>query len=929
MSGNKNEIPKYNLFGANNMGGFSFLSPYTAQGEKFSIVDGFSAITVDGINGKGEAGKENPIVKYDLGGTLDGVGQTIFVTNRLTTARRVVFSDLEDPSLSHVLYFDHRKEKPMAYFTEKINGEVDGKVEITTSQKDPNEPVVLKASTISLDDLRGAVNTIVTAFNKAENLTISEAFGADIQKNNLAKMEKPSDMSLFISLFDKYFEPTEENIKAIKSILPELPDDINPPKITAFKEGLSKSYNLVEYNGITVKNIDSANAIGNIIKGKFDDKRRVFAETKRFLDEKEDLRFSITVEEDIVVGVDATGSIFVLENSNLPRKSGGDLVKTEISPLISKFRKNLDTIKRKYRADANSQHVPSDNAVIEAEQSLKAEALRLGELYGEKDAVAQIVSSMHSIAGTIINKANNDKAGMAMAQAHSLFSLIETAQTRGVVLSSDLVKENMLTKNGSRVRQQYHSNHRKNNPLDRWEGIDPRNTNVISVVATLPMLSFPPRGKDEKGIGNFKEGKSAVFNIYANNDGGVIALDSQNDISHWIKSQSRLGRILTAIINLEPSDEKAKKELENFVNYGGQIGNKSTNFGLLALKTEENGMSHTYGNLFQEMRDMVYTDGNIDISKLSDLQKRIGELAKSSDRNERQLGLYRESVARNLSRNKLLSQVFYVVASNINSRKLVSYMNGDTSSLSGLEAYPVKSIKDSALVIKDALHGIMNVVKGERGENVIATSKQIGWNIINSQRLGLVSKNGDMSFIQTPSPIRGAEIVQSSKYEGGKTQFMKESLSFIKDIERLDISEGLMANSEEYQENKPKHDYSSEMATALTGTNTEEVLLEPITLDISSLTSMGIELEAPRTEEVIAPKEEEIEALSEEEKEEIISPVEEEVMLKDIDMNELNLAIEEHQEIDRDGTGISDTAKNQAKTKNTTKKAPQLVLPMQ
>lgn len=941
----KKDLPKYNLFGASNTSGLTFLSPYTVQGEKFGIADGFSAITVDGLNGKGEAGKENPINKLNIGAKLDEVGQSIMVTNRLVTAKRVVFSDIEDPTLSHVLYFDHRRSKPIGYFTEKNNGEINGKPSFTTTQKDASIPVVLKAKTISEDDLRGVVNTIITAFNEAPNLKMKnkEAFGAEIQKHNLMNMENVGQMAHFISIFDTYFEPTEENIKAIKSILPELKDDVTPPKMTAFKDGISKIYNMIELNGITVKNLKSATALNNLINGRSDEylkkegASRLLKEFKSYLDNQKDLRFSIQTEEEIIVGVDATGSIIVLENSNIPRKSGGDIYKTEISSLVAPFRANLTTLKKKYNDDGTQQHVPDDNAVIQAEQSLLAKVQELAVEFGVTKEIETVLGSMQSISGAIINKATNNKAGVAMAQANSLFSFIENALVKRVVMSSDLVKDNMLTKNGSRVRQQYHSNHRKSHPLERWDGVSAKDTNEILIVATLPTLTYPPKGKDEKGVANFKEAKSAVQSVFLDKKSGeVVAVDSQNDISFWGKSQAKVGKVLNAIMNLDPKDENLETKLKNFVNFGGKIGDKVTNFGLLALKREENAMSHTFGELFQEMRGIVYPGDTFDTSKLADLQKRIGELAQSTERNEKQLGLYVESVGRNINRNRLLTQSFYVAASNENSKKLVNFMGGNPSALANTDAYRVKTIKDTALVVDSAIHGIKTMLAGETANNLLATATKIGWNIISSQRLELINKGKDFTFIQTPSAIKDAEIARSSNYDGKtrSTTFASEVLDLIGSANTLDISEGLATNLAEYQENKPKYDYTSEMYSALEAEREKNApVLDAIILDMSSLSSMGVEVqEIPdntKSEIVEEVKEEEVANLSEEEREDITTSIEEKEMFKDLpiaEMDELNLAIEQHNEEEREGWGISEAAKKQAKEVTKTQKAPTLSL---
>ncbi len=937
MSGNieRKDLPAYNLFGASNAGGLTFLSPFTAQGEKFGISDGFSAVTIEGLNGKGEAGKENPINKLNLGAELDEVGQSILVTNRLITARRVVFSDLADKTLSHVLYFDHRRDTPIGYFTEKNNGEIDGTASFTTTQKDASAPVVLKAKTITKEQLSGAVRTIVTAFNKAKDLTMREGFGAEISKHNLMQMPKDGDKSLFISLFDAYFEPTEANIKAIKSILPELEDDVIAPPITAFKDGVSKSYNMVELNGITVKNTDAAILLNNLISGNLDHSlnkegaNRLLIESKAFFDKQENLRFSIQTEEEIIVGVDTTGSIFVLENSNIPRKSGGDIYKTEISPLVAPFRANLNTIKNKYKDDGTGKYVPDDNAVIQAEQSLRIEAMRLATLLGEAEVVSKILGNMQNIAGAINNKATNDKAGMAMAQANSLFTLVETALIKGVVSKSDLVKDNMLTTNGQRIRQQYHSNHKKNNPLERWDGVEANSVEVVALTATLPTLVFPPKGKDEAGVANFKESKSDVMNIYVNKDGSsVLAVDSQNDISFWNKHQARVGKILNAILRLDPEDEKLETKLKNFVNFGGKLGDKATNFGLLALKKEENAMSHTFGELFQEMRALVYNGDVLDLSKLSVLQNRISGLSQSKDRNEKQLGLYAESVSRNLERNRLLTQGFYVVASNENSKRMVDFMSSSDSALKGLEAYPVKAIKDTALVIRSSLNGIKGVIGNT---NLINTAKQIGWNIINSQRLTRVSESRDKTkaFIQTPSSIKDATIAKSSIFENKMTSFNRDVLSLIGSANPLDISEGLENNSKEYHESKPTYDYANSMGDALLLEEDNSSALDVITLDMTSLSSMGVQV--IETEKVVVvPREEEISELSAEEKEEFISDAEMEKGIFDsipaMEMDELSLALEQHSEEERVGAGISGSAKEDAKSKGKTMQAPTLNL---
>jgi len=938
-------LPKINVFGASNISGLVFLNAYTAQDENFNISSGFSAVNVDGVNGKGMVGKENPIDKHNLGGELEEVGQTILITNSIASVKKVSFPDVENPSVTHIVYYDHKRDKPLGYFLEESILMPDGSKGLKTTSMgvgeydpvNPNavKPIIIKQSTITMSQFVGAVNTIILAI-KTGNLAMKEGFDAEILKYGVAdSLLTLRGKTALVTVFDSYFEPTDENIKVLKSVIPELPDNCTPPNIADFKAGISQKINGVELGGIKIKNYKDALQLKNLIEGKFDEsieKEESYRLHKEVRDYLRGIKYlsgeldgnktpffglSVQIVEDIVIGVDTTGSIFVLENSNINKKSGGEITKLEIKKLVGPFRDELDKLKIAHEPREGARYVPDGNAIIIAEQKIKTEAIRLANELGDSEAMAKILAGMHSIAGALINKDENPTiAGQAMAQAKSLVGYINGAHTKLVINRIKLVQDDMLITDGTRIRHQYHSSNKRFNPFSRWSDIVMSNIDVVSVVATLPTLVYPPIGKDEDSIANFRDSKSAVFDIFILKDSGkVVGVEPKNDIGFWNKSQSRLGKILTAILNLERGEEGFDTKLKNFVNYGGIIGDKVTNFGLLALKAENNLMSTAFGSLFQEMRNLIYPNDVFDASKLELLQDKIRGFSGSEDRNLRQLGLYIESTRRNVSRNKLLAQGFYVIASNDNSKRLVGVLNDDFSALNSLEAYPIKAIKDTALVIKSALNGVASI-KGNT--NLLEVASKIGWSISNSQRLGLIQTGKDKKhWIHTSFKPKTVEILLASKHDNvtKKTSFNSSVLEYIGSGNSLDISGGLLENSLEYQANKPKYNELKEMSKEIESEYNDYSGLDVLSLDMSGLASLGVAI--PEILESTAQQtEESFVGLSPEEQEEIEIGAEETSLFADIlelELDQLEIALQQHNEEERAGEGIASVAKQKSK----------------
>ena len=939
------ELPKINIFGASNISELVFLNAYTAQGENFNISSGYSAVKVAGVNGNASAGKENPITKYNLGGELEEVGQTILVTNSIASVKKVSFPDVENPSVTHIVYYDHKRDRPLGYFLEESVLMPDGSKRLKTTSmgvgeydpSNPNatKPIIMKQSTITMSQFVGAVNTIILAI-KTGNLTMKEGFDAEILKYGVAdSLSTLRGKTALVSVFDSYFTPTDENIKVLKSVIPELPDNSTPPNIADFKNGISQKINGVELGGIKIKNYKDALQIKNLIEGKFDESiekeesYRLHKEVRDYfrgikylsgeLDGNKTPSFSLSVQisEDIIVGVDTTGSIFILENSNINKTAGSKIYDLELTELVRPFRDELEKLKNVYEPKQNAKYAPDSNAIITAEQKIKTEAMRLAKELGDAEAMEKILAGMHSIAGALINKDGNQSiAGQAMSQAKALVSYINGAHTKLVINKIKLVEDDMLITDGTRIRHQYHSSNKKLNPFSRWGDIGASNVDVVSVVATLPTLAFPPSGKDEDSIANFRETKSAVFDIFILKDSGkVVGVDPKNDISFWNKTQGKLGKVLNAILNLDSNEEGFDTKLKNFVNYGGMLGDKTTNFGLLALKAEKNLMSTAFGALFQEMRNLVYPNDIFDASKMELLQDMIRGFSASEDRNLKQLGLYVESTRRNVSRNKLLAQSFYVTASNDNSKRLVGVLNDDFSHLNSLEAHPIKAIKDTALVIKSALNGVAPI---KSNTNLLEVASKIGWSISNSQRLALIQTTKDKRhWIHTPFNPKTVEILLASKYDGltNTTSFISSVMEHIGSANSLDISGGLLENSLEYQANKPKYNELKEMSKEIESEYSDSFGLDVLSLDMSGLASLGVAI--PEILESTAQQtEESFVSLSPEEQEEIEVGIEETSLFADIpelELGELEIALQQHNEEERAGEGISSVAKQKAK----------------
>lgn len=934
--------PNINLFGGSNTQDFAFLNPYTSQDEPFQVVSNFSSVMVNGINGKGKEGKENPLHLHNLGSEVNEVGQEIIVINKNTTAKRVSFTDIEDPSLTHIIYFDQRRKKPMGYFQEEV---VEGKKK-NTRKMDINTPIFIKEPTISRNEFAGAFNIIASAVNLG-NIDFSSGFLEASEKAN-KDFSKSDNISAYIALFDRYFIPTDENMRAIKEVLVDSEEKYPTPSLKAFKDGISSRFSRLEYVGIPVLSDAAATAMANLLASDKESDDVVGKEIQDYLKSKEGFKIAVKVEEDIITGIDATGSIVILENSNLPRVKGGYITSELIADKLKSSKDAMRILKRKKdEFSGRVQHVPSDNSVIESENILKMEAKSLASEYDEahgknskeREKIESIINGMKGISGRLLsqkkeNKDDEKNSGFAISDAQGIAKYISNLHIQNFYENSELLDNGMMVKGNDRIKQQFYSNHKKTNPMQRW-GLDMEKVLTASLQATLPMLSFPPGDEKDGAIANFKNLKASVIEFYIDKEKKeIVGVDSRNDIQYWKKSHGRFGLILSAIKNLDRADENMGSKLKNLVNFGGKINDTASEFGLLAYKKSNEKVAEVYGGLIDELRGMVYDDG-VDFNSMTvkDIQDRIAGLIESSNRNEKQLGLYISSVEANKERDNLLTQSFFIAASKSNSLLLVDYLGGKTSSLDGLKAISVKKIKDASVLLSETLNRLSplidEVVKPDtdrNADNIVMVARRIGWNISNSQSLKSIAETPNNMFIQKPSTTHNKFIVPASKYGDGKSIFLLDSLSKLSTPEPMDLKEKLADNLTEYKKNKPSYNPIAETLNPTTSEDEDFGNMDIVSLDMTRVEGTiteEVKEEKPKITLLTEIPEQDIDPISDEEIEEIIESNEaDDEMYSDIDiddMTQLTVADMEDEGEDRD---ISKAAKIMEKKASINSPAP-------
>ena len=915
-----NKDNRFPLFGTSNIDSKFAIDEKGAYQESYGIGDSHLVSKENGgIDDNGDVGKENIVSLYNKDSDMFQVGKAVFVTNSLKKTQRFVFADFDDINKEHILFFDHRRKSPVGYFTRDTSESG----AVTHSHAIENGVVVIKEPSISIDDIDAVSETIVSSLSSG-NLNFSDqtAFYNDLVRFGLQELTSPLQKFNLIELFDRYVPRSEENLSVIKTAISNLPDDVQPPKLSVFKGLVSDTYNYLEFNGIKIKDINTAYKLHDIFSDKieFNTKKieelnkligsdtspqnlketyarkinllasidKITNDTRKFLDKKGyykrgEEQSMISAEEIVTVGFDTTGSIIVNEDTNVARIKGGEIVANKISKEehIINSRQSLKLLGRSVFG-RDGVKPPTDSSIREASTTLMSTALNLAKQIDDETfkKFNFMASKLLPIGDTIIKAKdslkNRKEAERAYYQAKNLMTFIEKCTIAIDDKTRNPFVNGLMREDGKRIRQVSNSTHKIDNEYKEL-GLDPKKTNTMLIFANIPTLDVGAKS----GVLNFFDKVAPVVAIHKDSqDGSVVGISPRNTIEYWRTDQSKIGRLLNAILDLDETKKNAKEILKNQLNYGakdysvldtvsyeekqkylnGTLPIPTTGNGLIAIKNDGSKVSQAIGELLQEMRDIMYPSGNFDFSKIKELKERIRGLSNSDIRNEKNLGRYIESVRRNRKENVVLDNMFYVASSEELNKSLLSMLNGETINSLGIEnPLHVKFLESSYAVVEKYTKDMRNLLSSVDAKTLIATAKQFGDNVFMAQNNTLLlsgknEKYGEYVFVPTPNTSypNNASVVSGITYDRergfignlevfsliknvGQTKTLKELLEKI-DESNEKCSVALMGGSpknDSHQEDNEKIHQSME--------NSESVLIEDsgsgrrMTLDTSGI----------------------------------------------------------------------------------------------
>jgi len=891
-----------------------------------------------GINDNGEQGEENVVSMYGRHSDMFGVGKASLIVGTIDTVKRFKVRDFDDDTVDHIIFFEHRREHPVAHFTQTRDVKTGI---VTTSRREIEDGgAVIKEPTTTIEEVDSVVTTIILALNskKMEIENPSELF-KEISQNGLGReITSPSQKFQIIDIFSRHIVMNEHNMSVIKKALLDLPDDMQPVKPSAFSENLSEKYNYVELEGVIIWNEKSAYKLAEIVSPEAlfskkqqeeeanevlsirekisaiesrgdiprDKKENMISElqerlfryqvaeklskdTQRLLQTKgyisgnlseDEKKALMTVEERLYCGVDSTGSIVLTEDTNVKRIRGGSIYSQHIQKNedIRSAKKHISTLRKKVFPSGGGRQ-PSDSAIQTAVAELLGIAKRLAEELGEQveqnyaSDLDFMLSRMLPMAKSIINREKNQNTKKEAERAYYQAKDIERLIT-GFVISLDDIKRSPFENNlevldGGRIRQMSNSTHKPDHFLERI-GIDKDTVNHILISANIPVLDVGAK----PNVLNFFDKASPIASVFVDKKTKeVVAISPENSIEYWLSEQSRLGRVLNSILDIDPNDEKAELLLSNQVGYGAidysKIDNTNkrapkprTGDGLLAIKNNGSAVSRVVSDILQEMRDIVYPDGNLDLSMLDKLKTRILGLSRSDDRNERKLGLYTESVRRNRKENYALDMLYSASMSSSLNASIVNTLKMDKDEREALSfETPMhkKAVFNSVAIVEKYIGDLKSFFKRAISEtnnshivsDIMSTAHLFGKNVFRAQKNTLLvsgsnpqyrSDGGDGNYVFVAKPDHrypeSINLVSGIRYDSERGYVCNTySFDLIDNSVHLGSLKGLLFSLEK---NEKECNMSYEKLKEVEGVSSSNT--EIITNEVSAVRNTGVGL---------------------------------------------------------------------------------------
>ena len=637
------------ILGAGNATGTTVLSQGVVVDSLPFATKGMNTMGVHGVNGKGEEGKENPFLQNEDTVKAPVSLQAIKIARELREAEHF---DMPSPTEKNVTYrvvFDvnRSKTKPLALFKIAQTTNKDGKLETEVSQMPTNDGVKLvEPQELDKNVLAKMVQTISLNFNKLES---KPAISKVLKEQGLTAPSTESQYYQLLQTVTDNITQTDEKTLRMAFLEQDLkyPDNgLGVYSFIASKGGL--------YFG---KDYESTVALVNAFNHRnVEDSRDgvLHKEVKKWAKKTYDDGVAIDrkVEAEMLFGVDANGNVVVVEDSNIPYKSGGtiykeyglegkmaevDNIKKQISSTI--WAKLAEANPQKYTKDENSFALDTAT-VVKLEKTLEQKAQKIMEELGKGKEYKDWVAGNTPISSVV----ESNKEELLLQASNTLNSLVSVIREGFVqeMIKKDptiLVKDGMF-KDG---RQMGVANSSPKKPMS----VDFKNQeSVIAIMQTLPKIT---KYGESNAILNIKNVQIPVMKIKVDKDGKAIDLQVQNTLGKWEKQQ-KLIRVLHSILKIDVKGQNAGQILSSLINKGSELESgkrkgELSGYGLGALKEDvDSSVIATLpevAEVIKKIQDVVYAkdEPSYGAEEIEAIKKIINGLKDSDNHNLRAIGL--------------------------------------------------------------------------------------------------------------------------------------------------------------------------------------------------------------------------------------------------------------------------------------------------
>ena len=636
----KNEInkPITAVIGQSNVASQAIMQQSVVIDPLPHAVKGMNVSKIEGINGKGESGKENAFMSdMDLIATASNVGNVVNVVHTVRDAVRFVFPVPNEEGASyHIIYDVNRTENPLALFKKSLVDGEDGKKTLET-QKLSGQITLVESEEIKLEELMAVARILVKNIN---SLSHSNAIKLELQAKDLLQPKKEGEVYDFIKVFsDNIGADDKDDIKMLRVSFAN-------EELTYPQDGLSH-YSAIKANG------------GIVLGGSYSDMNSLYENIAHKDEPKESDGFIHTaiktwardneidgkklIEAQTLFGVDRDGNIIMQEDGNVPYKAGGTIYGDYVQNIMAEYNALKKVISDAVygtlcKVDSEKYGIfegamPSDQKIAEAEAGLVNKAREMSEKIGKGAEFEKWITNEDPIISLILS-GDETKINKARNIADNLTAIVREATTKELINKDPSVL----------IRDGYFKNNRQlgvqNSSPKLPSNVDYKNgEQVIMLSLNLPKV-VKVVGKD---LATFKNTKMVALQIILNKEGKARAIQPLNTMGMW-GEQQKLSRVLHAITKLSPDmdTKKLERAIKDLSNYGGTRKGKDgkdyqTDFGLGAiLKNEQQGNIAeipVIKTFIQDLRAIAYPNGeaNFGVETLEKMQEKVAELSKTED----------------------------------------------------------------------------------------------------------------------------------------------------------------------------------------------------------------------------------------------------------------------------------------------------------